>query len=107
VPRRPCLDCPSFAEPGKSRCAACASARSRSRDRARGNASQRGYGHSHRQRRAVAIAAEPWCHATRCPYADAGTPANPFSLEHLDPNDRNGPVTVLCHRCNSARRGRR
>jgi hypothetical protein len=103
MPRRPCLDCPALALPGKSRCAACR----RARDRQRGTASQRGYGHTHRQRKAEAIAAEPWCHATPCPYPDAGSPANPLSLEHLDPTDRFGPVTVLCHRCNSARRGRR
>jgi hypothetical protein len=103
MPRRPCLDCQSLAIPGRARCYTC----TRTRDRQRGSRQQRGYNATHEQRRAAAIAAEPWCHyLAGCPYLDAGTPTNPLSLEHLDPLDRDGPVTVLCHRCNSARRHR-
>lgn len=66
-----------------------------------GNTTRRGYGSTHQQRAALLIAAEPWCHNPNCPHTDVGTPSNPLTLEHLDPADRNGPVTVTCHRCNS------
>ena len=61
-----------------------------------------------RERREL-IAAESWCHNPECPYPDAGTSANPLTVEHLIPLIRggiDGPKTVLCKRCNSGRRDR-
>jgi len=108
MPRRPCIEhpCPSLALPGKARCPIHQHQRDQARDLRRGTRQQRGYGATHDKRRTQAITAEPWCHNPTCHHPDADTPANPLSLEHLDPNDRDGPVTVLCHRCNSARIGR-
>jgi hypothetical protein len=95
---RPCLDCGTPTP--KARCPRC----TRTKDQARGTSTQRGYGHAHQQRRTATIDSEPWCHNPTCDHPDAGAHTNPLTLEHLDPTDRHGPATVLCHRCNSARR---
>lgn len=59
------------------------------------------------QRRAL-IAAEPWCHASPCPYPDAGSAANPLTADHVIPLRARvtDGLVVLCRRCNSAKGGR-
>ena len=67
------------------------------------------YNGTYRARRGLAIQGEPWCHSTPCPYPDAGTRANPLTADHINPianGGADGPLTVLCLRCNSGKRDR-
>ena len=88
-----------------SRCQGC----EKERDARRGTAKQRGYDAPYRRRRNAVIDLEPWCHSDPCPYSDSGTSANPLTADHVVPiakGGRYGPLTVLCRRCNSAKRDR-
>lgn len=65
------------------------------------------YNRQHAKRAKAAIAAEPWCHADGgCPHPDAGTPANPLTGDHADPQEPMSALRPLCRRCNSARANR-
>lgn len=103
LPGRRCFN----VTPTGPRCRDCAREWDRERRR---SYRQRGYDYAYEQRRRAAITAEPWCHNRACPRADAGTPANPLSADHVIPvveGGQLGPITVLCKRCNSAKRDRR
>ena len=65
------------------------------------------YNRQHSKRAKAAIAAEPWCHSDPCPYPDAGTPANPLTGDHSEPDDPQSPLVPRCRACNSARANRR
>lgn len=105
MPLRPCTVCGTPAR--GSRCPA----------HQRPSSAARGYGSDHRARSAEAIAGEPWCHTPGgCPYADAGTPANPLTGGHPLPLDHFAgdqlawaaqPRMPQCRRCNSGKRERR
>ncbi len=70
---------------------------------------ERGYDAQYRGRRAQALYDQPWCHSDPCPYADAGSTANPLTADHDRPvslGGYNSTLTVRCRRCNSARGNR-
>jgi len=87
--------------PSGQRCRLCERERSRSRP----TATQRGYGADWQRRSAELRAAEPWCHNPRCPYDDVGSARNPLTVHHIRPVSLyggDGPLTVLCRRCNAS-----
>lgn len=103
---RPCLDCGMLTS--GSRCPPHQTVFSRQRDARRGSRQQRGYDQDWVRLSKAAIAAEPWCHRLGgCRFlADAGTPANPWSTDHIKPGSLVLGVTVLCMKDNASKRDR-
>jgi hypothetical protein len=112
---RPCLGvagqrCAAVIPLSQRRCADCARRWGQQRWQRRAPTQRQRYYPGYRRDRQALVAAEPWCHTQpRCPYPDAGTPANRLTEDHVIAFSRggaDGPRTVLCLRCNSAKRDR-
>ena len=103
--RRPCLDCGRLT-PSGTRCADCERPRARAAQRSKRQ--RRPYSSRERDRRARAVAEWRATYGDWCPgWQREAHPSSDLTADHVVPvasgGAEDGPLTVRCRSCNSAR----
>jgi 5-methylcytosine-specific restriction protein A len=110
MPSRPCLECGGLFTPGgglTSRCRIHTRARQRATTRVK--RARRPYTAAERTRRAAAVAEHRANYGDVCPgWQRPPHPARDLTADHVLPvaagGAEHGPLSVLCRKCNSAKR---